>query len=215
MHLVAHRAGNELATIDAAAAVAHTIELDVHGFRRRLEVRHAKVIRPFAIHWERAGRVRDLDPPVLHVIIDAVPADVGLWLDVKGFTRSLARRVLDAAGDHRPLTMSCRSWWVLRPVTGRTDVDTFRSVANRLQLWMALRMRHPDGVVLHERFVDADCVARLRPRCHRIAAWAIETVERAVELEQLGVDAVIVDDLELIGALRRRLDNHNDDDTVS
>lgn len=196
--------------VGPAAAVAHTVELDVHAFRGRLEVRHAKVIRPFAIHWERRGLVpelvRGLDPPTLEEIVAAVPDGLGLWIDLKGFTTSLCDRALATVGEHRPLTMSCRSWWVLGPATRRPDVGTYRSVGSRWQRWIAQRVRHPDGVVLHERLVDERCVARLRPRCSRIAAWAIGTVERALELEALGVDAVIVDDLALITTLRARLD---------
>ncbi len=53
MELIAHRAGNEAHLIAPAMVVADTIELDVHLFRRRLEVRHAKVLWPFAVFWEK------------------------------------------------------------------------------------------------------------------------------------------------------------------
>ena len=63
VELVAHRAGNVTSSIASALDAADTVELDVHLFRGRIEVRHAKVIWPFRIHWvprrsQRSSRVR-------------------------------------------------------------------------------------------------------------------------------------------------------------
>lgn len=206
MELIAHRAGNGLDIVERAIPIADTVELDVHRFRGRLEVRHAKVIWPFPIYWERDGLVAGLDPPGLADMIAAVPDDVRLWLDLKGVSARLASRALATLDGRRPVTMSCRNWWVLRKVAGEPGVDTFRSVGNRWQRGIAVRIRHPHGVVLHERLVDAATVERLRTRCRRIAVWAVGTVERALELDRLGIDAIIVDDLDLIRDLRHRFD---------
>jgi hypothetical protein len=206
MELVAHRAGNAIDAVGPSAGVAHTVELDVHRFRGRLEVRHAKVVWPFRIYWERSGLVTDLDPPSLADIVDALPVGVRPWLDLKGVSPRLATQALAAVGERRPVTLSCRSWWVLRAVARRPDVATFRSVGNRWQRWIALHVRHPDGVVMHERLADAATLERLRMRCSRVAAWAVESVERAIELDRLGVDALIVDDLGVLLDLRDRFE---------
>lgn len=206
MELIAHRAGNTLDAIGPASAGARTLELDVHRFRGRLEVRHAKVIWPFRIYWERSGLVDDLDPPSLTDVVAALPDGVRPWLDLKGVSPRLATQALAALGGLRPVSASCRSWWVLRTITDQPGVATFRSVGNRGQRWIATHVRHPDGVVLHERLVDAATLERLRTRCSRIATWGVESVERAIELDHLGVDALIVDDLALLLDLRNRFE---------
>lgn len=209
MELIAHRAGNEPHLIAPALDVADTVELDVHLFRGRPDVRHTKVIWPFRIYWERGvWLVRDEHPHDLADIVSAAPDDAHLWLDLKVFTSRLTRRLLREHGHRRPLTMSCRSWWALGPASRARDVRTFRSVGHRLQLWVALRLRHPDGIVMHERFAGPDNIARLRDRCSTIAVWAVTDLERATELRDLGIDALIIDDLDLIAAIRSR-DQHD------
>ncbi len=46
VELVAHRAGNTAATARLSLGKVDMIELDVHVLRGRVEVRHAKVLRP-------------------------------------------------------------------------------------------------------------------------------------------------------------------------
>jgi hypothetical protein len=205
VELVAHRAGNDPAAMADALAVADTLELDVHLLRGRLDVRHSKVIWPFRIYWERGeGLLPDQHPPALTEIVDAVPDGTHLWIDLKGFTGRLPRHVLRAISARHPMasvTMSCRSWWALGPAR-RAGARTFRSVGNRAQRWLAVRLQHPDGIVLDERFATPDVLARLRGRCAGVAVWAVEDRARAEELDRLGVCAVIVDELGLIDDLR-------------
>ncbi len=201
--MIAHRAGNEHRLIEPALAVADAIELDVHTFRGRLDVRHSKALWPLARYWERdAGLLPREDPPPLVSILAVVPAGAHLWIDLKGFTGRFTRRVLHAVGDHRPLTMSTRHWWTLRPALERNGVRTFRSVGSRGQLWLALRLDHPDGIAMHERFATPEHLDRLRSRCAAIAIWGVHDLGRAIELRDLGVTALILDDLDLIAAIR-------------
>jgi glycerophosphoryl diester phosphodiesterase len=203
MELIAHRAGNRCRTIAPALAAADGAELDVHRFRDRLEVRHSKVLWPFAVYWDRGqGLSSDADPPELHSILAAAPTGGHLWIDLKGFTPRLTARVLRELGDRRPVTMSCRSWWALGPARRATEVRTFRSIGNRWQLWLALRCRHPDGVGLHERLARPEHLERLRGRCSGIAVWAVRDRERAIALREQGVAVLIIDDLALIRSIR-------------
>lgn len=211
MELVAHRAGNRPSTIDAAVAVADAIELDIHRFRGRLEVRHAKVLWPLATRWERWELVPANEPrPTLEEIVSAIPAGTHLWLDLKGFTPVLTRRALAAVGDRFALTVSTRSWWILGPARRRPNVRVMRSVGNRLQLALVQRLapsrrrRRRDGVVMHARLADADSLAAVRRGSSPVFAWAVDDLDRVVELAELGVDGVIIDDLGLIAAARRR-----------
>ena len=202
MEVIAHRAGNDPDLIVPALDVADAVELDVHLLRGRLEVRHSKAIWPFRRYWERGiGLLSDEHPVGLDAILAAAPADARLWIDLKGFSGRFTRRVLREVGDRPAITMSSRSWWVLRPAR-RAGVRTYRSVGNRAQRWLALRLRHPGGVVMHERLATPGTIDRLRARCSGIAVWAIEEPRRAAELRELGIVAVIVDDLDLASALR-------------
>jgi glycerophosphoryl diester phosphodiesterase len=205
VELIAHRAGNDASTVAPALAATDTIELDLHLFRGRVEVRHEKVLWPFALYWEKWRFVRRLRPPDLASILAATPDGVHIWLDLKGFSGRLTRRVLREVGDRRPLTASTRNWWTLAAMRRAGDVRTLRSVGSRWQCWITRRFgpgRRGDGVVMHERFADATTVAGLRRSTDDVVVWAVDDLDRAVELATLGVTGLILDDLELIAAIR-------------
>lgn len=207
VELIAHRAGNSPQTIGAAIEVAEVVEIDLHLFRGRLEVRHEKVVWPLEIYWEKWEIVSDVEPPSLSTILDAAPPGSHLWLDLKGFTSRLARSVLAEVGDRRPLTASTRNWWTLKPMRRAPGVRTFRSVGSRWQLWIALRFgvgSTGDGIVMHERFADTVTVGRLLRFTPDVVVWAVEDLDRALELDAMGVAGVIVDDLGLIAAIADR-----------
>ncbi|NNE12694.1 MAG: hypothetical protein HKN41_10695 [Ilumatobacter sp.] len=201
MEWIAHRAGNLPGTVAAAAEVADAVELDVHVFRGRLEVRHGKVLWPFARLWERWELLPvDSPRPSLDEIVVAAPPETHLWLDLKGFTPRLTGRALAVADDGRPLTLSSRNWWILGAARRRDGVRVMRSVGSRWQRWVVQRLRFgPDeGVVINERLVDAATVVRLRRRTSAIVAWGATTRARTEQLARLGVTGLIVDDLGLI-----------------
>jgi glycerophosphoryl diester phosphodiesterase len=198
MEWIAHRAGNDPARIEPALTVADGVELDVHLLRGRLEVRHSKAVWPLRIYWERGQGIVDEQVDDLRTTLAAAPVGAHLWVDLKGFTPRLTSRVLQETGDRFDLTMSSRSWWVLRPARRRGGIRTFRSVGNRLQLWFALRIDHPDGVGIPERVATGTIIDRLRSRCSSIAVWGARDVDRVTQLRGLDVGVLIVDDLELI-----------------
>lgn len=199
MEWVAHRAGNRPQLIAPALRAADGVELDVHVLRGRLEVRHSKTVWPLRIYWESGlGFLPDERPEDLATIVAAAPQDAALWCDLKGFSPRLTNRVLGATRGRRGLTMSSRSWWILRAARRTGDVRTFRSVGSRLQLWIALRIRHPDGVAMAERFATDDVVRRMSERCAAIAVWGAKDRERVEELRAGGIGVLIVDDLGLV-----------------
>lgn len=206
---IAHRAGNDAATAAVAVPPADAIEVDVHLLHRRLEVRHARVLWPFRRQFEPWYLLPvDAPRPPLHEIVDAVADDVPLWYDLKGFTPRLARQILEldrsAAAGGRPITLSCRSWWVLRPARRRAGVRTMKSVNNRIARWLVTSTplgRADTGVVINQRLLDAGAVGRLRRRASTIVTWGVDDVDRARALIDLGVDGLIIDDLELIAAV--------------
>lgn len=206
VELIAHRAGNVGTLVEPALAVADVIELDVHLFRNRLEVRHAKLLCwPFPRLWERWELLaRDAPRPSLPEILDHVPDGVHVWFDLKGFTTRLPRRVHDVVGDRADLTYSARAWWVLGWVRRRTLARTMKSVGTRWQRWLVTRTRvgAGHGIVIHERLLHDGWLDRLREVTPTVIAWAVDDLDRAEELIRGGIAGLIVDDLELIRAVR-------------
>lgn len=207
VELIAHRAGNLSELVAPAVAVADAIEVDVHLFRNRLEVRHAKILLwPWSRLWEKWEILPRTSPrPPLAAIVGVVPGDARLWLDLKGFTTRLPRAVHRVVGDRPGTTYSTRHWWVLGWVRRHTTARTMRSVGNRWQRWLVVRLPAtpaPHGVVIHERLLDPEWILRLRRVAPTLVAWAVDDRARGEELLAAGIDGLILDDLELIRTLR-------------
>lgn len=207
VELIAHRAGNETRLIGPATVVADAVELDVHLFRGRLEVRHAKVIWPFRRYWEQWHWVADPGWHELREINATAPAGVHLWVDLKGFSPGLTRRVLAEVGNRRPLTVSCRSWWALRPAERLAGVRTLRSVGSARQRWLVERVAVGgcDGVVMHERLSSVDHVRALKRRYSTVMVWGIDDLERASAVIAHGVEGIIADDLAVLAEISEML----------
>lgn len=198
MEFVAHRAGNTPeAAVDALGAV-DMIELDVHVLRSRVELRHAKVLRPTRRLWERWY----LLPPTatgvpIESVLAVVPPTTPLMIDLKCFTRRAARRILRSLPAETPIVASTRSWWILPVFRTRPNTRVLRSCGTRWQLWWALNRSRFDGrsgVCVHERRLTAPVVEALQTRTPLIFSWGATTAARVRELDQLGLTGVIVDD---------------------
>lgn len=205
MEFIAHRAGNHPSGA-AAAAVADVVELDVHLFRGRLEVRHEKRVWGTRRLWERWYLLPSDTPrwTLAEALADAGP-DVHVLLDLKGVSPRVATAVAGEIGGRPSVTVSTKSWWLLRRFGSLDGVRTFRSAGNRLELalllWIPSRV-HPDGVVVHQRLLDAATVRRLRRRAGLVWSWGAADRTGVDRLAVAGVDGVILDDLELLGERR-------------
>lgn len=199
--IVAHRAGNKPESVVPALTRADAIELDVHVLRGRVEVRHEKVLRPTRRLWERwyllpAGT----QAAAIESILDAIPGDVPLLVDLKCFTRRAARRIRRSIPEDRTVIVSCRSWWVLHAFGDRANTLALRSCGNRTQMRLATMIpglgdRH--GIVAHNRLLDDETVARALAHSPLLFTWAVETMDRGRELAGKGLTGLIVDDLTL------------------
>ena len=198
MRVVAHRAGNDLDRARAAAAAGLVVEVDVHVFHNRLEVRHEKVLRPSGRLWEPWYLLpRDTPRLELGQVIAAVGADTTMLVDLKCFTRRAARRIRDAIPDQMPLIVSSRSWWVLGAFGDRPDTLALRSCANRFQRWLGPRLPGLGdrlGLTVHQRLLSPASVAELRRRTPELFAWGIDTPERCRSLVAAGLTGVVLDD---------------------
>lgn len=207
MELIAHRAGNLAELVAPAMTVADGVELDVHLFRNRLEVRHAKIlVWPFARLWEKWTLLpADAPRPTLDEILGSMPTGTALWFDLKGYTTRLPRATRAVAGDRPRTTYSTRQWWILGWVRRNTTARTMRSVGSRWQRRLATKVRFhgpTDGIAIHERLLHDGWTERLRARAPVLVAWGVVDRARADELAAAGVDGLILDDLELARALR-------------
>lgn len=205
MELIAHRAGNRPGEATSAVA-ADVVELDVHLADGRLEVRHEKRVWGTRRLWERWYLLPSDTPrwTLAEALADVGP-DVHLMLDLKGVSPRVATAVAHEVAARPAVTVSTKSWWLL-PRFGPLDgVRTFRSAGNRLELALLLHVPsrvHPDGVVVHQRLLDAATVRRLRRRAALVWSWGAADRTGVDRLATAGVDGVILDDLALIGALR-------------
>jgi glycerophosphoryl diester phosphodiesterase len=205
VELVAHRAGNDRATMQRFRAVADSIELDIHLYRGQLVVRHAKRIWLSRRLWERWYLVPPGSPvPRLEEALDWLGQDASLWVDCKGpFALRLPAEVRALVGE-RPLTFSGKAWWVLARAGGRPGTRVIRSAGNRLELFLLRRLPSSvplDGVAVHSRLLDRELVAALRRRHGRVFCWSVYDEAVARRLVSWGVDGLILDDPALMQAL--------------
>jgi glycerophosphoryl diester phosphodiesterase len=204
VELIAHRAGNDPGSLRRRRGDADLVEVDVHWSGGDLEVRHAKVLWPTRRLWERWHLLPAGTPvPSFADVLDAAGPDTHLLVDLKGPLPRVGRQALVALGQRRPVTVSSKAWWVLRPFRG-TGVRTVRSAGNRAELallrWLPVG-RRVDGFGLHRRLCTPRVVAELRRRTDVVFAWAVDDDGTAHRLARWGVTGLIVDDPDLLGRL--------------
>jgi glycerophosphoryl diester phosphodiesterase len=206
---ISHRYGNSVAQITTAAAVgAAFVECDVWCSRGVLEVRHAKTLGPIPVLWDKwYVKVRPSKALLLNEVLAALPAGMGIMIDLKGDDRRAPEMLLDAlrglAGDH-PVMVSARFWDHLPSLRVLPELMLFHSVGSRRQLQRVrplLRERERDAVVVQYRLLDADVVRSLREQVSMVATWPVNTDERLARAVEWGIDAVITDSLEIVQRL--------------
>ena len=202
MEFIAHRAGNDIEKLRAAEPVADVIEVDVHlGERGRVEVRHAKKLLFTRRLWERWYVLpEDVEVPGLIEIMSAGNSDTHFWLDLKGFTPRLSRRVRAVIGERHRLTVSTKPWWLLVPFAGDDGVRIIRSAGNKFELalllWLPSRLQ-ADGAVVHYRLLSDTVFERLSKK-GLVFCWAATDATHVDRLITLGATGVILDDLSLV-----------------
>ena len=199
--LVAHRAANTPATLRAAQGAVDAVEADVHLFRGRLEVRHAKTVGPVPLLWERWYLLpRDTPRPLLGDLLAAAESlDTALMLDLKGpdprMAGAVARAVAGWAGRRRLIVCS-RIWRTVDLLRERADVRTLPSVGSPREL-RALPRRYGTGtlggVSVDHRLLTAAAVAGLRERADDVWAWIVDDPDRARLLALWGATGFISD----------------------
>jgi glycerophosphoryl diester phosphodiesterase len=204
--VVAHRAANTVAGVaPAIAAGADVVEADVHLFRRRLEVRHAKTLGPLPRLWEKwyllpAGAPR----PPLDEVLAAVPAGTGLLLDLKGPDPRLAGavlRALDGAAAGRDVIVCGRFWGTVERLRGVPGVRTLHTAGSRGQLRMLLRRARRgalEGASVRRDLLTPAVAAALRERADELWTWPVPDRATALLLSGWGVTGFITDEPALL-----------------
>jgi hypothetical protein len=201
--VVAHRAGNDLLRLNAAAALGLPLaEADVHLYRGRLEVRHRKTAGPLPVLWDRWELAPASGPRLLleDLLASAPEGGPELMLDLKGHDPRLADRVLEAVRDRGRVTVCSQDWRLLGRMAEAPGVRIVHSVGGRRALARLLAGGPVEAVSIHRRLLDAPSVAALRRRTGLVMSWPVETVPDARRLAGLGVDGMISRSFETLAA---------------
>lgn len=199
--LVAHRAANAPDTLRAAQGCADVVEADVHLFRGRLEVRHAKTLGPLPVLWERWYLLPcDTPRPLLgDLLAGAAPLASDLMLDLKGpdprLPRAVGRELAAWTGERRLIVCS-RIWRTVDRLRASADVRALHSVGSPRELRSLVRRYGPgslEGVSVDHRLLSPAAVAALRERADLVWAWIVDDPARARLLSSWGVTGFISD----------------------
>ena len=208
---IAHRAGNSLTALQAAArAGADVVEADVHSSRGRLEVRHSKALGPLPWLWDRQPwQLTPRSLPLLQLaeLLEAMPGEAPLMLDLKGVGR-VGPRTAEALHARLPGTpvLVCSRWW--------PSVDAFAAapwasvvLSARTPRELALLQRRlrrdgtAHGVSLHRSLLSARAVAELRSQVEVVMTWAVDDLDALDEVVALGVNGIITNEVEVLRAV--------------
>ena len=211
LQVCAHRHGNNLELLSAAEnAGVDFVEVDIHLFRKELDARHEKTVGPLPIVWDRR-QWPSWNPPRQRfgeVLASAQP-ETTFYVDLKGWDRRLSRRVIAALEPRPGYVVSARAWWLLHPFRALDHVRVLHSIGAAWQLrWFRLWRANAalEGVSIRSDLLTAEVVAELKSRAEVVFAWRVSSFEHACQLEQWGVDGVIVDSLDLARELLARDD---------
>jgi glycerophosphoryl diester phosphodiesterase len=203
---IAHRAGNDLELARAAIDYgADMLETDVWPRLGRLEIRHVKTIGPIPIFWEKwhidsfGGRTLRLNE-----LVEGLPGDVRLFLDLKGENPNLGKRIVRAIANiqqDREIILCGRTWRQLDPIERLPNVHVFYSVGTEKELariWSRLESQEHPAVSIHHGLLTEDTLARLNELRTTIIAWTVNDPSIARSLFERGVDGFTSDNEEML-----------------
>ena len=211
---IAHRAGNSLAALRAAAEVgADVVEADVHHRQERLEVRHSKALGPLPYLWDRNpwhlahASTIDLHLPEL---LDAMLPDATLMLDLKGIG-SVGRRTAELLHERSPdrPVIVCGRWWpTVDAFADRGWAHRVLSARNRMEL-VRLRRRvraapagSLHGVSLHGSLLTREVVEELRAKVALVMTWGVNDLETLERVSAIGVNGIISDSVDVLRVVK-------------
>ena len=216
---VAHRAGNALPALHAAAELGvDVIELDVHSWRGRLEVRHARTAGRLPVLWDGWRLHRGWKPrlelaEVLTEALRVAGPGTRLMLDLKGsgagVGHEVARSVHDLAAE-RDVLVCGRHWPALAPFGALPYAQVLLSARTPREL-AALRARVADGGLvggkgaygasIHRSLLTRPLLEELHRRLQVVLTWPVNTPAALAEVLAVGATGVISDELEVLRSM--------------
>jgi glycerophosphoryl diester phosphodiesterase len=204
---VAHRHGNLVELVGlAAAAGVDMLEMDVFGYRGRLEVRHARRLGPWMLEGWHLHRSQGR-PLLLAEVLAALPADAALMVDLKGRSRWAAAAIADLMSTvipGRAYAVCGRRWSMLEPFEAVPQARVVWSAGSRRELRrLRLRLQQAPawGVSVRRQLLTPALVGWLLERVRVVMAWHVEDAARLEQVLRLGVNGIICEDLAVLGTL--------------
>ena len=209
--MIAHRAGNSVPlALEAMAAGADLIEVDLWRHRSRLEIRHVKTMGPVPLLWDRWELHPGWGPRFqLAALLERVPIEQLLFLDLKGEDPELGPEIVGTIRTLQPerrIILCGRTWPQLDRLVDDPDVCLFYSVGSDEELariWDRIRPMAYPAVSINRRYLTADLMQRFKEIGTTVVSWSINTLDDAKRFHEMGVDGFTSDNLELIQRVTR------------
>ena len=200
----------------AAHPAVDAIEADVWVRGDRLVAHHDRPLGPLPFTIGRGGFHRETkDPVYLAEILEAVghrQPHTQLVLDLRSWIADPApdlARALLRLPDRDHVVVSCEAWtnadrlraWI-------PDLHVARSVRYEPQLRRYMLEANTTAAgatrpvaIRHTLLHSAEEVRAIRRHAGRVAVWTVDDVDRALDLAEWGVDAIVSNEITVLNAL--------------
>jgi glycerophosphoryl diester phosphodiesterase len=220
--VIAHRGASRERRVNTLPAFARALELGVDGIELDTHATRDGVV---VVHHDFAPTAEPPAPSLAGVPFEQLTAaDVARFRFADGSKIPTLNEVIELVGQRVTLYVELKARRIEREVVacfagkrGRWAIHSFdhaairrtRSVSPRARTGVllssylvepeaALKAAYAQDYWQSGDFIDADLVERVHRATGRVIAWTVNTLERAAELAEMGVDGICTDDVRLI-----------------
>lgn len=208
---ILHRAGNvqELLHLSSHPSV-DALEADIWVMNGRLFAHHERPVGRFLLG--NRGLAIGVDRVPLEVILEAVEGRSEFIIDLRSWfgdpAPDLARTLALQLDDFSHIRVTCEAWRIadrLREWLPELKVSYSIRSARQLRGFIrdvdAERITPTHVTVRHSLLRSRGVVEALRQRAGRVGAWTVDDVERALQLKNWGVDAIVSNQLTVLNSI--------------
>lgn len=209
---VAHRGGNDRDALERAlAAGVDEVEADLRWDGGRIINRHDRRIPFLPVCWDRWHLHLEHRPQfTLDEFLDRTRGRCRPYLDLKSQSRRFIRALLKALRSHDVVdetVISSAYWHLLDGLRrGEAGLRLLRTIGDERQRAEYLALPADDslraGVAIHRDLLNEELAGLLRSRDVAVYVWAVEDIEEARRLIDLGATGIVADSLDLLVALK-------------